>query len=227
MRTAMRTTLNVLKRTPAAVIGVAMAALAGQTPPAGAATAAVPALAPTTINAPPANVQPATPAPTRVPAAAVPAVPSVGTVRAPIQVVTPTPTTPVALNPAGTPSMAPPVRTLLRDAMLFTGRRYTRTVVVPSSGTIQIIAELRGASDATLNFEPTSVTGGDRFSVDLRSPAANHRHGATLVGQRLSREYQVTSQQVAKGGNFIVSVTPVAASLGGVPSELSFEINLK
>ncbi len=227
MHTAVRTTLNLLKGTGKAALVVATVILAGQTPAVDAAPAAVPALAPTTVNAPPVNVQPAAPAPTRVPAVAVPTVPSVGTVRAPIQVVTPAPTTSLALGQAGTPSMAPAARTLLRDAMLITGQRYTRTVVVPSSGTIQIIAELRGASDATLTFEPTPVTGGERLSADLGSPAANRRHGATLVGQRLSREYQVTSTQVAKGGRFVVSIAPVAATLGGIPSGLSFEINLK
>ena len=227
MHTVIRTARVLLKVRGKTALAVAIAALAGQTPSVDAAPAVVPVLTPTTVAAPPVSVQPAAPAPTRVPAVAVPTAPSIGTLRAPIQVVTPTTTTPVASSPVGTASMAPAARTLLRDAMLITGQRYTRTVVIPSSGTIQIIAELRGASDATLSFEPTSVTGGDKFSADLRSPAANRRHGATLVGQRLWREYQVTSQQVAKGGNFIVSITPVAATLGGVPSALSFEINLK
>jgi len=40
-------------------------------------------------------------------------------------------------------------------------------------------------------------------------------------------EYQVTAQQVANGGSFLVSVSPVVATLGGAPSELSFEISLK
>jgi hypothetical protein len=151
--------------------------------------------------------------------------PNAGVVRAPLQLTTP----PIQLTlaPAVPGSMAPAPRTLLRDAVLLTGRRYTRTVVVPASGTIQVVAELRGSCDATLSFEPTSVTGGDRLATDLRSPAANRRHGATLVGQRVLREYQVTTKQVANGGSFRVSVTPVAATLGGVPSELTFEINLK
>jgi hypothetical protein len=133
----------------------------------------------------------------------------------------------VVLAPNALASMGLAARTVLRDALLLTGRRYTRTVVIASSGTIQLIAELRGACDATLSFEPTSATGGDRFSATLWSVAANRRHASTLVGQRVLREYQVTPQQVANGGVFLVSVTPVAATLGGVPSELSFEIDLK
>jgi hypothetical protein len=156
---------------------------------------------------------------------AVPAVPSAGLVRAPIPL-TPPPMQ-VVLAPNALASMGPAARTVLRDALLLTGRRYTRTVVIPSSGTIQLIAQLRGACDATLSFEPTSATGGDRLSATLWSAAANRRHASTLVGQRVLREYQVTPQQVANGGAFLVSVTPVAATLGGVPSELSFEIDLK
>jgi hypothetical protein len=221
MNRAVRMTLNLLNGMPGAALAVAIATLAGETPSAIAATAVVaPTVSPTNVNP-----QPGTTAPVRAPTLTVPTVPSVGTISAPVHVLAP----PVALTaaPAGAPSMAPASRTIFRDATVVTGQRYTRTVSIPSSGTIQIIAELRGASDATLSFEPTSTTGGARFSADLRSPAANRRHGATLVGQRLSREYQVTSQQVANGGHFIVSVTPIVATLGGTASELSFEINLK
>ena len=222
MHTAARTILRrVLRGAPSAALAVAIAILAGQTPCARAAPAVTgPAVAPKNVAARPAAARP-----TPTPSATVPAVPGVGAIRAPGQLIGPA--IPLTLAPASTASMAPAPRTLLRDAVLLTGRRYVRTVVIPSSGTIQVIAELRGSCDATLSFEPTSVTGGDRLSADLRAPAANRRHGATLVGQRVLREYQVTTQQAANGGSFLVSITPLAATLGGVPSELSFEINLK
>jgi hypothetical protein len=226
----------VMRGAPRAALLAAFATVAGQTPSVHAApTIAALALAPTTarplpsvappIRVPPAQVPPAQVPPAQAVPAAVPAVPSAGAARAPIPL-TPHPLQ-VVLAPNALASMGLGARTVLRDALLLTGRRYTRTVVVPSSGTVQVIAELRGACDATLSFEPTSATGGDRLSATLWSAAANRRHASTLVGQRVLREYQVTPQQVANGGVFLVSVTPVAATLGGVPSELSFEIDLK
>ena len=223
MHAVVRTTLKIMVRgAPSAAVAVAIATLAGLIPSVHAAPiVAAPAVAPTKVSP-----QPAAAKPVQAPPATVPTAPGVvGTVRAPVQLIVPA--KPPVLAPAGTASFAPVPRTLLRDAVLLTGRRYVRTLVIPSSGTIQVIAELRGSCDATLSFEPSSVTGGARLSADLRSPAANPRHGATLAGQRMLREYQVTPQQVANGGSFLVAVTPVAATLGSVPSELSFEINLK
>ena len=222
--TARRPIRIVVRGAPSAALAVAIA-FAALTPCVRAApTVAAPAMAASKANAQPAA---ATPAP--APPAAAPTAPVVGTLRPPLQRAPLQPLAP-AISAASAPttaSMAPAARTLLRDALLLTGQRYVRTVVIPSGGTVQVIAQLRGSCDATLSFEPTSVTGGDRLSADLRAPAANPRHGATLVGQRVLREYQVTAQQVANGGSFLVSITPVAATRGSVPSELSFEINLK
>jgi len=229
MHPAARTPFSIVTRgPPRAALAVAIAMLVGRAPCASAATVVAPAVAPTKVSPQPAAAIPSQ-APSTVPSVgavlSVNTVPSVGAVGAPVQLSTP----PIQLNlvPASPASMAPPTRTLLRDAVLLTGRRYVRTLVIPTSGTIQVLVELRGVCDATLSLEPASMTGGDRLSADLRSPAANRRHGATLVGQRVLREYQVTPRQVANGGSFLVSVTPVVATLSTTASELSFEINLK
>ena len=221
MYTAARTTpRRSISGAPSAAL-VAVAILAGCAPAVRAAPAvAAPARAPTNVNAPPAS---ATPAP--APAAIAPTAPVSGTVRAPVQLIVP------AIQPAvvqgGNASFAPLARTLLRDAVLLRGRPYMQNLLILSSGTIQVIAELRGSCDATLRFEPASRTGGERLFAALWAPAANPRHGPTLIGQRVLREYQVTTQQVANGGNFLVAIEPVAATPCSVPSELSFEISLK
>ena len=221
MYTAARTTQRrSIRGAPSAAL-LAVAILAGGAPALRAAPAvAAPARAPTNVSAQPASATPAS-----APTAIVPTAPVIGTVRAPVPLIVP------ALQPAvvqaGSASFAPVARTLLRDAVLLTGRPYMRNLLIPSSGTIQVIAVLRGSCDATLRFEPASRTGGEGLAAALWAPAANPRHGPTLIGQRMLREYQVTTQQVANGGNFLVAIEPVAATPCSVPSELSVEISLK
>jgi hypothetical protein len=120
---------------------------------------------------------------------------------------------------------APPGRTLLRDAVLLTGAHYSRALVLPAAGAYQLIGTLTGNTDAVLSVNPTARTGGRPTVLALQSPAANAAHAASLAGQRAVRMIQVTPQQIANGSRFLVSVTPVAATLtAGAASRLSFEI---